>query len=98
MSAVETFWNGLPTRATRGTAVVVDSPSAPRYWARELVGQRIDVVEVDMVGVNVGGGVMYLDDRDGAGWRKVTNGHGSPRYGHRNVRIEPGSFEPIPNA
>lgn len=88
------FWNGLPTTATRGTAVVADAPEFAAYWARTqgVVGSRIPVVQVVLDGVNYGGGVTYLDDRDGSGWRKVTEGHGSPRLGHRNVAIVPGSF------
>jgi hypothetical protein len=88
------YWNGLPTTATRGTAVVADAPEFPAYWARTegIIGQRIPVVRVDLDGVNYGGGVSYLDDRDGSGWRKVTTGHGSPSYGHRDVAINEGSF------
>jgi hypothetical protein len=94
--AGSTFWNGLPTRATRGTAVVADAPEFPAYWAKTegIIGQRIPVVEVDLNGVNYGGGIDYLDNRDGSGWRKVTTGHGGPAYGHKNVAIEPGSFTP----
>src|SRR5215217_2947403 len=81
------FWNGLPTAATRGTAVVTDNSAFPAYWARTegILGQRIPVVMVDLDGVNYGGGVTYLDDRDGDGWRKVTEGYGGPRWPHRNV-------------
>ena len=90
-----TFWNGLPTPARRGTAIVAHSPEFPQYWAgvEGIIGQRIPVVEVVLDGVNYGGGIDYLDDRDGSGWRKVTEGHGGPAYGHRGVEIEPGSFE-----
>lgn len=90
----DTFWNGLPTTATRGTAVVAPAPEFAQYWAADLVGQRIPVVLVVLDGVNYGGGTVHLDDRDGSGWRKVTEGHGGPRYPHRNVRIVPDSFEP----
>lgn len=92
---VDTYWNGLPAPAERGTAVVADRGDFPQYWARheKIVGQRIDVVRVFLDGVNYGGGVEYLDNRDGSGWLKVTEGHGSPTYGHRNVTIEPDSFE-----
>jgi hypothetical protein len=88
------YWNGLPTTAARGTAVVADAPEFPQYWARTegIVGQRIPVVRVVLDGVNYGGGIDYLDDRDGSGWRKVTEGHGGPRWPHRGVAIEDGSF------
>ncbi len=95
MPVDQAYWNGLPTVAQRGTAVVAPAPEFPQYWAaREgIIGERIPVVRVVLDGVNYGGGVTYLDDRDGSGWAKVTRGHGSPRYGHRDVGIEDGSFE-----
>lgn len=85
---MNTYWNGEPTPCAQGTAVVTDTGAFPLYWARVegLVGQRIAVVRVDYFAQP-----MYLDDRDGAGWRKVTEG-GSPRVGHRNVTIEAESF------
>lgn len=86
------YWNGLPTTATRGTAVVADAPSFPQYWARDLVGMRIEVVRVNLDGVNYGGGTDYLDNRNGEGWKKVTLGRGSSRYAHSSVVIEPDSF------
>ena len=85
-----TFWNGEPTPCERGTAVVADTPEFPQYWARSepgLIGSRIKVVKVTYYG-----DVSYMDDRDGSGWRKVTEGHGGPRYGHRNISIVAGSF------
>ena len=87
-----TFWNGLPTPARRGTAVVADAPEFPAYWARDLIGKRIAVVEVVLDGVAYGGGIDYLDNRDGSGWRKVTEGRGGSGYGHASLDIEPGSF------
>lgn len=94
--SIPTFWNGLPTIAVRGTAVVADAPQFPQYWARHLIGQRISVVLVALDGVNAGGGITYLDDRDGSGWHKVTEGHGSPRWASSHVAIVPGSWEAQP--
>lgn len=90
----QAYWNGLPTTARKGTAVVADSPQFPLYWAKTkgIIGQRIAVIEVDLNGVNYGGGICYLDDRQGEGSAKVF-GSGSPRAGHANVEIVPGSFE-----
>lgn len=62
--------------------------------SEDLQGQRIEAVEVVLDGVNVGGGISYLDNRDGSGWAKVTEGHGSPRWGHRNVPLV--DVEPLP--
>jgi hypothetical protein len=88
----QTRWNGIPVEAKRGTAVVADAPEFPLYWAGHLVGERIEVVQVNLDGANYGGGIDYLDDRDGSGWAKLTAG-GGPRMGHASVAIEPGSFE-----
>lgn len=90
----QAYWNGLPTTARTGTAVVADDPRFPRYWARTegIVGQRIQVIEVNLDGVNHDGGVSYLDDRHGEGSAKVFGG-GSPRVGHRDVAIVSGSFK-----
>jgi len=91
--SVPTYWNGLPTIATRGTAIVADAPDFPCYWAKSIVGTRIPVVCVALDGVNFGGGFDYLDDRTGQGWAKVTEGKGSSRYGHASVAVEDSSFE-----
>jgi hypothetical protein len=91
-----TFWNGIPIASMRGSAVVADAPEFPQYWAKRegIVGQRIPVVMVNLDGANYGGGISYLDNRDEEGWRKIAYGNGSPRYRHKNVSIEPGSFAP----
>jgi hypothetical protein len=93
VNSVFTYWNGLPTIARRGTAVVADAPEFSLYWAYSLVGQRIPVVLVVLDGVNAGGGIAYLDNRDGSGWIKVTKGRGSSRVSHGEVAIQEGSFE-----
>ena len=92
-SHIFTYWNGLPTTASRGTAIVADAPEFSLYWAKKLVGQRIPVVMVDLDGVNYGGGTTYLDNRDGQGWRKITEGRGSSTYAHGELSIEQNSFE-----
>ena len=99
------YWNGEPCKARKVAVEVADS-SAPRYWARGLVGTRRDAVEVEY-----GGEVFYLDDEAwayseegafarpfelipaGQGWAKVTDGHGSPAFGHRELRVK-GSVQP----
>lgn len=91
--AQDAFWNGLPTKAVRGTGIVAES-AAPLFWGSDLVGTRIEVVLVNLEGVNYGGGAMLMDNRDGSAWYKVTEGKGSPRLGHRNLLIQEGSFEP----
>lgn len=89
-----TRWNGLPTPAAQGRAVVAANPRFPKYWAKDLIGQRIRVCAVVLDGVASGGGVLFLDDRSGRGWAKVTTG-GSAGFAHSEVAIVPGSFEPF---
>lgn len=88
----ETFWNGEPTLARRVSIVCADATEFPAYWGRSagIIGTRRNAVEV-----TYNGETFYLDDeadpgepesRPGSGWGKVTLGHGSPRYGHRELR------------
>jgi len=88
----DTYWNGEPAAAERGTGVMLDSPEFPRFWGREegLVGQRVPVVKV-----NYGKQEFYLYNDNGLGWRKVTTGKGLPMYGHQNLDVE--DFEPLQN-
>lgn len=84
------YWNGLPTQVRRVVGTVPDhdpDKHPPLAWWRDLQGERIPAVEVVLDGVNYGGGIIYLDDRDEAGWHKVTVGRGSPRIGHREVPL-----------
>lgn len=75
----ETFWNGEPCIAVRGTANV-----GTAYRDRSC---RRPVVRVEY-----GQRVFYLDDEAGIGWSKVTIGKGISRYGHRDLDVE--AFEP----
>ncbi|MFF7901208.1 hypothetical protein ACFZCV_20785 [Streptomyces sp. NPDC007920] len=84
----DTRWNGEPCKARRITAVVTDDARFPLYCARDLVGTRRSVVEVEY-----GGETFYLDDEDGSGWNKVTHG-GSPRWAHSSITIAPDTIQP----
>lgn len=82
-----TYWNGevLDPPALKIYGTVVDDESFPdAWWRREgLVGKRIKAVAVLYNGEE-----FHLYDEDGSGWRKVTEGHGSPRVGHKNVSLK----------
>jgi hypothetical protein len=82
-------WNHRPCGAVTGTAVVADSGGFPQYWARELVGQRRDVVMV----IPDGGPAFYIDDENGWGLHKLLHG-GGWQHMHRHLDIVDGSFEP----
>jgi hypothetical protein len=68
------FWNGLPTQVRKVTGVVPPHGDGhpPHAWWRDIQGERIEAVEVVLDGVNYGGGICYLDDRDGSGWSRET--------------------------
>lgn len=92
MASEPTYWNGEPTPARKVWLTVPDSDKFPLYWARTegLIGHRIEAVEVSYFDEP-----MYLDDRTGSAWAKVTEGHGSPRWGHRSIaEITPADVGP----
>lgn len=79
--------------------------SEATYWnGEEAPCRRVRIVvggtEQDAVEVDYHGDVFYLSDEAepdfgwnaGHAWRKVTLGHGSPRYGHRNVTPDSSSL------
>ncbi len=77
------YWNGEECTAAKVMLKVLDDATFPNYWAREMVGEIIDAVQV-----TYNGQTFYIDNRGGDGWRKVTEGDGSPRYGHKTLRGE----------
>lgn len=98
----QTWWNGEPCEA-RVVRVIVADAEFPNYWARELVGQEREAVEVRYGGevffldneawpardVDVSGQTIHFAAREaGDGWRKVTVGRGSPGLGHANLAVE----------
>ena len=85
-----TYWNGEKTPCKRVTLVMEAQPQFSLYWGKHLVGTRVKAVEV-----NYETHMFYLYDDDGTGWIKVTQGHGSPSYGHCDVSPVPGTLEYI---
>lgn len=86
-----TYWNGERCEARKVTITVADG-GHERGWYRPFIGQQRDAVEVTYAGQT-----FYLDDAElgpdaaGAGWRKVTEGHGGPSWGHRSLYKAAGS-------
>lgn len=79
----KTYWNGEECHALHVEVIVADDTRFPLYWARELVGQRRKAIAVTW-----GGHTFYIDDEDGQGWLKVTEGRGMWTYGHRDLAVE----------
>ena len=75
----KTYWNGERTSA-RKVLIRVGKSERPTWWCADLEGQERKAVEVSYFDKP-----FFLDDEDGSGWRKVTEGHGSPTWGHRGL-------------
>lgn len=82
MATIPTFWNGEPCSARVVTVVVGKSPRKT-WWCAEMEGQSRQAVEVDYQGHK-----FYLDNEDGLGWLKVTEGRGSPAWAHSSVPVQ----------
>lgn len=75
-----TFWNGEPAGAER-VKVLIPRHSWPKWLDADASPLR------HAVRVRYGRQAFFIDNEDGSGWRKVTNGFGSPQYGHRSLPI-----------
>lgn len=78
---VRTFWNYEPTPA-RIVRVIVGKSERPTWWCAELEGTEREAVEVNYYGEK-----FYLDNEDGQGWAKVTQGRGGPDWGHSSLPV-----------
>lgn len=77
-----TFWNYEPTPARKVRVIVGPSP-VDTWWCAELEGSERAAVEV-----NYHGDKFYLDNEDGQGWAKVTQGRGGPDWGHGSLPVK----------
>lgn len=78
---IATHWNGEPVRARRCLVVVGPAPNA-NWWCVGMEGTERQAVEVIY-----GQQRFFLDNEDGKGWAKVTEGQGSPRTYHKSVPV-----------
>lgn len=76
----DTFWNGEPVAAFR-CKVLVPRHSWPKWLPTDASPLRHAVC------VPHPDGRFFLDNEDGSGWAKVTDGRGSPHYGHRSLPV-----------
>lgn len=72
-------WNGEVCHAVRVRLRLANPGVHPEYWAAHLDGTVRDAVRVEYDDDR-----FYLDNEDGSGWAKVTQG-GSPRRPHRSL-------------
>lgn len=79
---MKTEWNYEPCTALRCIVIVGDTGRFPSYWARQYVGNERFAVEI-----KYNGSTFYIDDEDGSGWDKVTNG-GGPDMPHKSLDVD----------
>lgn len=86
------YWNG-EVCSGRKCRVRVGTVEQPTWWCAGMEGTERDAVVVIYEGSH-----FFLDNEDNKGWRKVTLGLGSPRWGHRSLPDDSEiiSIEPLP--
>jgi hypothetical protein len=77
-----TYWNYERATARRVRVVVGDAPKGG--WCEGLTGTARDAVEVLYDEQDP----FYLDNEDGSGWRKVTEGRGGPEWPHSSLPVK----------
>jgi hypothetical protein len=77
-------WNGEPCTGRRLEVIVPEwrEGDPPHAWWKPYQGDTRKAVLVEYYDQR-----HLLDDEDGSGWFKVTEGHGSPRWGHRDLPL-----------
>lgn len=95
---IDAYWNGVEVEAAEVNVIVADDTRFPCYWAREIVGQERKALKItvskapknpegEIVEVNPPK-IFYIDNEDGEGLRKVTEGKGMWNYSHKELSIE----------
>lgn len=78
-----TYWNGEPCEARKVRVVVGNEGRFISPWFAEYIGAERDAVEVTYAGRT-----FYIDNEDGSGWHKVTEGRGGPHLGHGSLDVD----------
>lgn len=78
-----TYWNGESCEARKVRVIVGNTGRFATPWFLDYVGQERAAVEVTYASH-----VFYIDDENGHGWRKVTEGRGGPRWSHGSLEVE----------
>lgn len=82
-SNTKTYWNGEPCEARIVNVVVGNTGRFERPWFLPYVGKVREAVEV-----KYGNQLFYLDNEYEQGWKKVTEGRGSPNWPHSSLDVE----------
>lgn len=78
----KTYWNFEPCEARIVRIVVGNSGRFEKPWFEPYLGTIREAVEVKYYRQT-----FYIDNEFGVGWRKVTEGRGSPNYPHSSIDV-----------
>jgi len=79
---MKTYWNGEPTLCEQ-VKIIVGGAYKPTYWYASLEGTKRKAIKVSYRDK----APFYLDDEDGSGWLKVTEGRGMMTYPHASISV-----------
>lgn len=79
----KTYWNGEPCKARIVRVIVGDHGRFERPWFLPYVGKVLDAVEV-----RYANSTFYIDNYLDQGWKKVTEGRGSPNWPHSSLDVD----------
>ena len=74
------FWNGEPAKFKGLEYTVTEVKEKPLSWQNSLVGTRRQAIEIDY-----SGHTFIIDNQDGLGFIKVTEGRGLFKFAHKSV-------------
>jgi hypothetical protein len=85
-------WNGEGVEAIRGTVMMAATTGFPKFWGRDLLGSRVEVLRI----TTQSGERFFIMDDDRQGTEKVLAGGGPwSGRGHRSVPVDdPETFVP----
>lgn len=79
------FWNGEPVLVRPILIRMIESENDPKcFWGRIFYGKPRQALEIKPIDAEEWP-PFVIDNDDGWGLRKVTEGLGSPRHGHRSI-------------
>lgn len=88
---IKGFWNGEPAEITGVVYTVTKCDTTPIHWQNSCVGQKRQGVKILHKG-----SAFIIDNEDGQGYLKVTEGRGLMNYGHKTV-MDPMFVREIPD-
>lgn len=88
---IKGFWNGEPAEITGIIYTVTKSEITPLHWQNSCVGEKRQGIKIFHKGAS-----FMIDNEDGQGYLKVTEGRGSFTYGHKTV-MDPLYVREIPD-